>query len=54
MKPRFSSAICRETGPTSVADCLDILTQLDRAGQDDAGVMTKVMRLLGLKEAAPA
>ena len=38
----------------SVAECLDILTQIDRAGQDDAGVMTKVMRLLGLKEPTPA
>ena len=39
----------------SVADCLDILTQIDQAGrEDDAGVMTKVMRLLGLKEPTPA
>lgn len=34
----------------SVSDCLDILTQIDQAGREDAGVMTKVMRLLGLKE----
>lgn len=38
----------------SVNDCLDILTQIDQAGRDDAGVMAKVMRLLGLKEPASA
>jgi len=38
----------------SVASCLDILTEIDRAAQEDAGVMTKVMRLLGLKEQTPA
>lgn len=38
----------------SVGECLDILVQIDQAGRDDGGVMTKVMRLLGLKEATPA
>jgi hypothetical protein len=37
---------------TSVADCLDILTQVDAATRDEPGVMTRVMRLLGLKEPA--
>src|SRR3954453_5903380 len=36
----------------SVAECLDILTQLDTAADKRPGVMTRVMRLLGLKEAA--
>jgi hypothetical protein len=34
----------------SVADCLDILAQMDSASQDEPGVMSRVMRLLGLKE----
>lgn len=38
----------------SVSECLDILTQIDQAGREDGGVMTKVMRLLGLKEPATA
>ena len=38
----------------SVGECLDILTQIDQAGREDGGVMTKVMRLLGLKEPATA
>ena len=37
----------------SVADCLDILTQIDSATRDEPGVMSRVMRLLGLKEPAP-
>ena len=37
----------------SVADCLDILTQVDSATRDEPGVMSRVMRLLGLKEPAP-
>ncbi|MCU1386005.1 MAG: hypothetical protein JWL71_4702 [Acidobacteria bacterium] len=37
---------------TSVADCLDILTQVDAATRDEPGVITRVMRLLGLKEPA--
>ena len=36
----------------SVGACLDILTEMDRARPEDAGVMAKVMRLLGLKEPA--
>ncbi len=36
----------------SVADGLDILTQIDAAGREEPGVMTRVMRLLGLKEPA--
>jgi hypothetical protein len=36
----------------SVADCLDILTQVDSATRDEPGVMSRVMRLLGLKEPA--
>ena len=35
---------------TSVADCLEILAQIDDAKQDEPGVMARVMRLLGLKE----
>jgi hypothetical protein len=35
----------------SVADCLDILTQVDSATREEPGVMERVMRLLGLKEA---
>jgi phosphoglycolate phosphatase-like HAD superfamily hydrolase len=34
----------------SVADCLEILVQIDSAAQDAPGVMSRVMRLLGLKE----
>jgi hypothetical protein len=34
----------------SVADCLDILTQVDSASREEPGVMARVMRLLGLKE----
>jgi hypothetical protein len=34
----------------SVADCLEILAQIDAAAQDEPGVMSRVMRLLGLKE----
>jgi phosphoglycolate phosphatase-like HAD superfamily hydrolase len=34
----------------SVADCLEILAQIDAAAQDEPGVMNRVMRLLGLKE----
>jgi hypothetical protein len=36
----------------SVADCLDILVQLDSATRDEPGVMSRVLRLLGLKEPA--
>jgi len=39
---------------TSVAECLDILMQVDTRAQTPAGVMSRVMRLLGLKETAPA
>ena len=35
---------------TSVADCLDILVQIDSASREEPGVMSRVMRLLGLKE----
>lgn len=38
----------------SVGECLDILTQVDFAGPEPAGVMDRVMRLLGLKEPASA
>ena len=34
----------------SVADCLEILAQMDAARHDEPGVMSRVMRLLGLKE----
>ena len=37
---------------TSVAACLEILMQVDTAAREDPGVMTRVMRLLGLKEPA--
>ena len=37
----------------SVADCLEILIQLDSATRDEPGVMSRVMRFLGLKEHAP-
>lgn len=36
----------------SVGECLDILTQIDDSGRDDAGMMTKLLRLLGLKDPA--
>ena len=36
----------------SVADCLEILTQVDSATRDQPGVMSRVLRLLGLKEPA--
>jgi len=39
----------------SVADCLDILTQIDSAAaREEPGVLNRVMRLLGLKEPASA
>jgi hypothetical protein len=34
----------------SVADCLEILAQIDAPTQGEPGVMSRVMRLLGLKE----
>ena len=37
---------------TSVAQCLEILTQVDSATREEPGVMSRVMRLLGLKEPA--
>jgi hypothetical protein len=40
---------------TTVAECLDILTQLDSAdAREQPGVMNRVKRLLGLKESASA
>jgi hypothetical protein len=36
----------------SVADCLEILTQVDATTREEPGVMSRVMRLLGLKEPA--
>jgi hypothetical protein len=36
----------------TVADCLDILIQMDTAQTEGPGVVTRVMRLLGLKEPA--
>ena len=38
----------------SVADCLEILTQVDSAEREDPGVISRVMRLLGLSEPASA
>lgn len=38
----------------SVAECLDILTQVDTVGKDQPGVMSRVRKLLGLKEPARA
>src|SRR5262245_4935552 len=38
----------------TVAECLDILEQVDRPRRDQAGVMDRVKRLLGFKEAANA
>ena len=35
---------------TSVAQCLEILTQVDSATREEPGVMSRVMRVLGLKE----
>jgi hypothetical protein len=37
---------------TSVADCLEILTQVDDATREGPGVVSRVLRLLGLKEPA--
>lgn len=37
----------------SVAECLDILTQVDQLGREGEGMMTKLMRLLRLKQPAP-
>ena len=34
----------------SVAECLDILTQVDSSGREEPGLMTRVRRALGLKE----
>jgi hypothetical protein len=34
----------------SVADCLEILAQVDSATREEPGVMSRVMRLLGLNE----
>jgi hypothetical protein len=38
----------------SVGECLDILEQIDRPDKEPAGMMDRVMRLLGLKETASA
>ena len=38
----------------SVAECLDLLTHADAAGKDTSSVMSRVRRLLGLKEPASA
>ena len=38
----------------TVAECLDILTQVDSKPHDQPGVMDRVKRLLGLKEPASA
>jgi hypothetical protein len=38
----------------SVAECLDILTQVDAVGKDQPGVMSRVRKLLGLKEPSRA
>jgi len=38
----------------SVAQCLDILTEVDAAAEPKPGVISRVMRLLGLKEHAGA
>jgi hypothetical protein len=35
---------------TSVGDCLDILNQMEAARREPPGVMSRIMRLLGLKE----
>ena len=36
----------------TVGECLDILQQIDAAGRDQPGVVSRVKRLLGLKEPA--
>jgi hypothetical protein len=36
----------------TVAECLDVLTQIDTAAHGQPGVVNRVMRLLGLKETA--
>src|SRR3954470_15911987 len=36
----------------SVADCLDILTQVDSSAPDEPGVMSRLLRLLGVEEPA--
>jgi hypothetical protein len=36
----------------TVADCLEILTQVDTVTREEPGVMSRVMRMLGLKEPA--
>jgi hypothetical protein len=38
----------------TMAECLNILTQVDGADESGSGIVTRVMRLLRLKEAAPA
>jgi hypothetical protein len=37
---------------STVGECLDILQQIDAASREQPGVVDRVMRLLGLKEAA--
>jgi hypothetical protein len=39
---------------SSVADCLDILEQIDDASREQPGMMERVLRLLGLREVASA
>jgi len=36
----------------SVADCLEILNEIDAAAREQPGVMSRIMRMLGLKEPA--
>ncbi len=38
----------------SVAECLDILVAIDTPGEERAGLLDRVRRLLGFKEAANA
>jgi len=38
----------------SVAECLDVLARADSRGSDQPGLVTRVMRALGLKEDTPA
>jgi hypothetical protein len=38
----------------TVAECLDILTELDSVSPEEPGVLNRVMRMLGLKEPASA
>lgn len=38
----------------SVSECLDVLTQIDHIGRGDEGMISKVLRLLRLKQPAPA